>query len=547
MGTLNHKMLGESVDRWFCRWREFLGGILLATLYLMFGPVSASGNVKLPSLISDNMVLQEGREVAIWGTAGPGEGVTVRFRGEKQVTTAGPGGHWKVELGPLKAGGPWDLTVAGKNTLTVHNVLVGEVWVCSGQSNMEFLVQSGLGVPGGVIHADEEVASAHYQRLRLFRAQVAVAGQPQKDVQGRWEVASPRTVAAFSAVGYFFGRDLYRALHVPVGIIDSSKGGAPAEAWMSVPTLEADPNLKKVLDSWRQEIAEYPQVLKKYEHELRQWEGSAEQAEARGNVAPEPPKFPADPRSYRWRDAGLWNGMIAPLLPYRIAGVIWYQGESNTDAPYQYRSVFTDLIRSWRRAWKEGDFPFLFVQLANFRISGEYPDAWAVLRESQAKALALPETGMAVAIDIGNACSIHPRNKQSVGRRLALAAEAIAYGRNVVYQGPTYQSLEAVNGTSRLRFSHIGGGLVARGGRLVGFEIAGEEQKFVPAEARIEGNQVVLSSPLITKPVAARYAWADYAECNLYNKTGLPAPPFRTDDWAVTLQRHVRTSAPKLW
>lgn len=547
MRIQNHKIYLKSSDLGLYRGWGFQSAVMLAGLSALLAAGPASANVKLPSLISNNMVLQQGQPVAIWGTADPGEEVTVSFDGEKRVTTTASSGRWKVELGPLRAGGPWDMKVAGKNTITIRNVLVGEVWVCSGQSNMEFLVKSGLGAPGGVINADQEVAAAHYPQLRLFRVQVAVAGKPQSNVQGRWEMASPSTVADFSAVGYFFGRDLYRALHVPVGLIDSSKGGTPAEAWMSDSTLEADSDLKMVLDSWQREIAEYPKVLKKYERELCQWEKSAEQAEAGGKVSPEPPKFPPDPRSFRWRDAGLWNGMIAPLTPYRIAGVIWYQGESNADAPYQYRSVFARLIRSWRRAWNEGDFPFLFVQLASFRVGGKDRDSWAVLRESQAKALALPKTGMAVTIDIGDACSIHPRNKQEVGRRLALAAEAIAYGRKVVYQGPTYQSLEAVNGNLRLRFSHVDGGLVSRGATLEGFEIAGENKKFVPAQAKIEGNQVVLSSPLVPKPVAARYAWADFPQCNLYNKAGLPAPPFRTDDWKVTLQGYIRTSAPKFW
>jgi len=540
----NHKIFREGADSRIARRRELLAMVGFSVL---LAAAPAAANVKLPALISDNMVLQQGQPAAIWGTADPGEEVTVSLDGEKRETTAASNGRWKVELGPLKAGGPWEMTVAGINTLTIHNVLVGEVWVCSGQSNMEYAVEGRPGVLGGVMNAGEEVAAAHYPRLRLFKVQVAVAGKPQSDVQGHWEMASPGTVRDFSAAGYFFGRDLHQALRVPVGMIDSSKGGTPAEAWMSVATLEADPALKMVLDSWRQIIAEYPQVLDKYEQALSGWEKSAEQAEAGGKVAPQFPKPPQDPRSHRWRDAGLWNGMIAPLTPYRIAGVIWYQGESNADSPYQYRHVFTRLIRSWRRAWGEGDFPFLFVQLASFKVGGEDPDSWAVLRESQAKALALPKTGMAVAIDIGDAHSIHPRNKQEVGRRLALAAEAVAYGRKVDDQGPTFKSLRAEKGTLRLRFSHVDGGLAARGGALAGFQIAGEDQKFVPAEAQIQGSEVVLSSPLVPKPLAARYAWADYPQCNLYNRAGLPAPPFRTDRWTVTLQEHVRTAAPKLW
>ncbi len=521
--------------------------ILAAAFSFLPVAVPAFARIKLPALISNNMVLQQGRPAAIWGTADPGEEITVTMHGEKRTATASPAGKWKVELGPFRPGGPYDLTVAGKNTVTIHNVLVGAVWVCSGQSNMEYAMEHGPGTIGGVMNAGKEVAAAHYPQIRLFKVKVAVAGKPQSDVEGRWEVTTPQSVRYFSAAGYFFGRDLYKALHVPVGLIDSTKGGTPAEAWMSVPTLEADPALKTVLDGWRRLIAAYPEVLSQYEQKLSRWEKSAAEAQKEGAVAPAPPKFPTDPRSHRWRDAGLWNGMIAPLTPYRIKGVIWYQGESNADAPYQYRDVFKRLIRSWRRAWNEGDFPFLFVQLAAFKPGGEYPDSWAVLRASQAKALALPKTGMAVAIDIGDPVRIHPLNKQEVGRRLALVAEGVAYGRKVAYQGPTFKSLQSVNATLRLSFTHVDGGLVARGGTLKGFEIAGTDRKFVPAEARIEGHQIVLSSPRVPSPVAARYAWADFPEGNLYNRAGLPAPPFRTDHWHVTLQGHVRSSAPKLW
>jgi sialate O-acetylesterase len=239
--------------------------------------------------------------------------------------------------------------------------------------------------------------------------------------------------------------------------------------------------------------------------------------------------------------------MVAPLTPYAIAGAIWYQGESNAEFAYQYRKVFPTMIQQWRTSWGEGDFPFLFVQLANFGGPDKNPDAWAVLRESQDKTLALPKTGMAVAIDIGESHDIHPKNKQEVGRRLALAAEGIAYGRKIEYMGPTFKSLRADAGTLHLRFTHTAGGLVVRGQSLMGFAIAGEDQQFFPADAKIVDNEVVLSSSHVPKPVAARYAWADDPQCNLYNKVGLPAPPFRTDDWTVPTQGQVRTEAVKLW
>jgi sialate O-acetylesterase len=506
----------------------------------------ASADVKLPALISDNMVLQQGRQVAIWGTADPGEQVSVSLGEQKEMATADSGGQWKVQLGPLAKGGPLELTVAGKNTVTIHNVLVGEVWVCSGQSNMEMAVWNH-NVFGGVNNAEKEVAAANYPLMRLFIVKKAVAGKPQSDVQGQWVVASPATVGSFSAVGYFFGRDLHQALKFPVGLIDSSWGGTEAEAWTSDAAMDADPDLKVAADSWRQRIIDFPAALGDYKLKLDEWEKSAAEAEANGKVAPSVPDAPRDPRSHPWRAAGLWNAMMAPLTPYAIAGVIWYQGESNAEFAYQYRKVFATMIQQWRSSWGEGDFPFLFVQLASFAPGAKSPDAWPTLREAQDKTLALPKTGMAVAIDIGDSNDIHPKNKQEVGRRLALAAEGIAYGRKVEYMGPTFKSLRADKGTLRLQFTHVAGGLVVHGQSLMGFEIAGQDQQFFPAAAKIEGNEVVLSSSQVAKPVAARYAWANDPKCNLYNQVGLPAPPFRTDDWTVSTQALVRTEALKLW
>jgi len=516
--------------------RSFLRDLLLAgTAVLMLGTV-ATADVKLPAVIGDNMVLQQGRPLTIWGTADAGEEVTVTLGEQKQTATADATGAWKVRLEPVKAGGPWEMTVAGKNTLTLHNVLAGEVWVCSGQSNMEMAVKNSKKAWGGVKNGDKEAAAGNFPMIHLFTVTRSVAGKPQTDLKGQWVVATPQTVGEFSAAGYFFGLDLHQAIKVPVGLIATSWGGTPAEAWMSDAALDADPDLKPLADSWRSKVTEYPETLEKYTQQLTEWEKSAEEAQAAGAVAPEAPAFPEDPRANPWRTAGLWNAMIAPLTPYAIAGAIWYQGEANADYAYQYRKTFSEMIQDWRRAWNQGDFPFFFVQLASYDQDYAPADSWAVVRESQAKTLALPKTGFAVAADIGEAHDIHPKNKQEVGRRLALAAEAVAYGRKVEYSGPVFQSLHAENGTLRLRFSHLGGGLVMRGATLAGFQIAGENQKFVTAEAKIDGNDVVLSSPKVPKPVAARYAWADDPKCSLYNRAGLPAPPFRTDDWTVPTQ-----------
>jgi sialate O-acetylesterase len=510
---------------------------LLAILVLAAMVLPARAEVKLPALIGDNMVLQEGKRVAIWGTAEPGEQVRVTLGEEKATAAADGEGRWKVELGPLKAGGPFEMTVTGKNSITLHNVAVGEVWICSGQSNMEMAVGNSPRAWGGVLNAAEEIAAGNYPMIRQFTVRKAVAGQPQRDAEGEWKVANPETVGEFSAVAYFFGRDLYKALNVPVGLIDSSWGGTPAEAWTSAPALAADPELKTILDEWKEKTAEYPKLLEQFQRELKGWEQSSEKAEAEGRPAPPPPQMPADPRSNSWRAAGLYNGMIAPLLPYTMAGAIWYQGESNADRAYQYRKLFPAMIRNWRRAWGEVDFPFLFVQLAGFRQPWAPRTAWAELREAQTMALALPKTGMAVTVDIGEPYDIHPKNKQEVGRRLALAAEAIAYGRKVVYSGPMYDSMSVEGAGVRLRFTHAGGGLVAKGESLKGFEIAGEDRRFVAAEARISGETVVVRSSKVPHPVAVRYGWDDYPECNLYNKAGLPASPFRTDDWpGVTMK-----------
>src|SRR5581483_9670718 len=371
---------------------------------------------------------------------------------------------------------------------------------------------------GGVKDYEKEIAAGNYPLLREFSVKKAVAGKPQTEVQGHWMVASPQTVGEFTAVGYFFGRDLHKALKVPVGLVHSSWGGTPAEAWTSAEALATNPDLKPLLDDWARKVADYPKQFDAYKQQLNDWEQAAEKAEAEGTVAPPAPPMPPDPRSSPWRAAGLYNGMIAPLLPYAIAGAIWYQGESNADRAYQYRKLFPAMIQDWRRAWGEGDFPFLFVQLANFIQNFAPRTSWAELREAQSMTLSLPKTGMAVAADIGDPYDIHPKNKQEVGRRLALAAEAIAYGKRVVYSGPVYQSMTTEGGRIRLKFKEVNGGLIAKGGALRGFEIAGEDRKFVPAEARIEGNTVVVQSARVSKPVAVRYAWEDNPECSLYNK-----------------------------
>ena len=500
------------------------------SILLVFAAPNAFADVKVPPLFSDNMVLQRGTGVSIWGTADPGEQVQVTLGNSQASATAGRNGDWRVQIGPLQAGGPFEMTVAGKNELKIQNVLVGEVWLCSGQSNMEMAVGKSRRAWGGVQNAAQEIAAGNYPMIRQFKVEKRVSGKPQAEVQGQWLVATPETVGEFSAVAYFFGRGLFKALNVPVGLIHSSWGGTPAESWASAPALLADPQLAPMVRDWEKKIADYPEALADHQKKLDEWNRASQQAEAAGAPATSPPQLPADPRSNPWRPSGLYNTMVAPLIPFAIRGAIWYQGESNAGRAYQYRKLFPAMIRDWRSAWGQGDFPFFFVQLASFIQEWSPQSSWAELREAQSMTLLLPNTGMAVAADIGDPFDIHPKNKQEVGRRLALAAQAVAYGEELVYSGPTYESMMVEDGSVRLRFKHVGSGLKAQG-PLVGFEIAGEDRKFRAAEARLEGEAVVVHSSEIAHPAAVRYAWADNPTCSLYNKEGLPASPFRTDDW----------------
>ena len=507
---------------------------VLCCWVFMLGGLGVRAEVKLPSLLSDGLVLQQGMKVNIWGTADPGERVTVTLGDQQANGLAESGGQWKVKLGPLKAGGPFTMTIAGKNTITLHDVLVGEVWVCSGQSNMEMPVGSNpQGWSAGVTNYQTEIARADYPRLRMFTVEKAVAGKPQREVKGYWVAAHPQAVGAFSAVGYFFGRELLEALNVPIGMIHSSWSGTPAEAWTSLNTLESDPEFKSILEAGTKLLSPYPKVFQDFQQQLVEWRGDSDYAESEGAPVPTAPTVPDDPRRNPWRPAGLFNAMLMPLTSYAIRGAIWYQGESNAGRAAQYRKLFPAMIRDWRRAWDEGDFPFLFVQLANWGIY-QHQSNWPELREAQLMTLSLPKTGMVVTIDIGDGSDIHPRNKQDVGYRLALAAQAIAYGRDVMYSGPLYESMDVEGEKIRLHFKYVYAGLVAKNSpasTLSGFEIAGDDREFAPAEAKIDGDTVVVRGEKVPHPVAVRYAWGMNPRCNLYNRASLPASPFRTDDW----------------
>jgi sialate O-acetylesterase len=508
--------------------------VAVVCMFLALGAVELRADVKLPKLISDGMVLQQAMPVNIWGTADPGEHVAVTFEGQHSSGVADAAGHWQIKLNPLSPGGPFTLTVAGKNTLVLHDVLVGEVWVCSGQSNMEMPVgTNSAGWSSGVLNYQDEIAHADYPTLRLFTVQRAVASRPQTDVQGSWIAAHGQAVSDFSATAYFFGRDLQKVLNVPVGLIHSSWGGTTAEAWTSRGTLESNPEFKSIVDDGAKLLAKYPKVFQDYDQQLAQWRQDSEKVEAEGLPLPALPPVFKDPRSDPARPSGLFNGMIIPLTPFTIRGVIWYQGESNADRPFQYRKLFPAMIQDWRQSWGEGDFPFLYVQLANWGVHS-LKWRWPELREAQAMTLSVPKTAMAVTIDIGDGSDIHPKNKQEVGYRLAVAAQGVAYGRDVVYSGPTFDSMAAEDGRLRLRFKHADGGMISKSLSIInvsGFEVAGEDRKFVAADAKIEGDTVIVSSADISHPVAVRYGWGMNPRPSLYNRAGLPASPFRTDQW----------------
>lgn len=499
----------------------------------LFAAATASAAVRLPSLISDHMVLQAESKSNVWGWADPQEEVTVKFGDKTERATAGADGKWSVRLAGLKAGTAGDLTVKGTNELTVKDVLVGEVWVASGQSNMEWQVN-------GAQNKEAEIAAAKFPEVRMFNLKKAAEKQPKDDCTGVWAVTTPETVGSFSAVGYFFARHLHETLKQPVGIIHTSWGGTPAEFWTPAPVIEADPDFKNIAERWEQLAAAYPKARENYDAALAKWRETSAAAKAEGKPVPKQPTPPRGGDAFG-APGCLYNGMIEPVLPYTIRGAIWYQGESNASAAEQYRKLFPTMIMSWRQNWARAglagsempDFPFLFVQLANFRAREEQPvdSSWAALREAQLMTLELPHTGMAVAIDIGEADDIHPKNKQEVGRRLALNAEATVYFQDKEFSGPIFSGAQPEEGRIRLSFRHAEGLKAQDGGALKGFAVAGEDKKFVWAEAKIEGDHIVVSSPEVPKPVAVRYAWADNPECNLVNAAGLPASPFRSDDW----------------
>lgn len=495
---------------------------------------SARADVALPTIFSDHMVLQQEAAAPIWGTAAPDEKVTVKVADQEASAAAGKDGKWMVRVGPLKAGGPVEMTVAGKNSITIKDVLIGEVWVCSGQSNMGMTVS-------GVKEKAKEIAEARHPEIRMFHVPNRALDEPADDVpKGAWTVCSPETVGGFSATAYFFGRDLHEAIKRPVGLINTSWGGTRIEPWISPQSLEKDPYVKEAFEKFRSQPAASPAAAAEFTKAANTWKQEADAAKKERKPAPPSPAPPAGRMPGTPNYGRLYNAMVHPLIPYAIKGAIWYQGESNGGEGVKYRTWLPELIADWRDHWNQPgpshDFPFLIVQLPNNggpSPAGAESVGWTLVREAEMRtASKLPNVGTAVTIDTSSDGNLHPPEKQAVGHRLALIAQNKVYGdKDVVDSGPVYSSAKADGDKLVLTFNETHGGLIAKGDKLVGFYVAGDDKKFFPADATIEGDTVILHSADVAKPTAARYAWAQNPRCNLFNKADLPAGPFRTDDW----------------
>lgn len=551
---------------------KFCVGCLLAAFGgFVTGPLRA--DVKVPSIFGDHMILQQDAPLPVWGIADAGEKVTVTTGTNTATTTAGADGKWRVTLSPLPSTStPSTMTVAGKNTLTFKDVLVGEVWFASGQSNMAFGLR-------GSKDAATEIPQADDPQFRFFQVLATPGLEPVDTLRvGGWNAVRPANAPAYSAVAYYFGKELRAKLKRPVAIVQSAWGGTPAEAWTPIDAIKKDPALKNYSDGYDKMQAAFPQLnaqlpalTDEYKKKMDEWnkevgvtyyplvaawQAEADKARLAGDLPPpkpQPSRTPPQQPPHPWGGNGtpsvLYNGEVAPVVPYAIRGVIWYQGEANASAWTEYHALLSALVTGWREHWGEGNFPFLIVQLPRFSGGGNWPQ----IREAQAQTQTLPDTFIANVIDVGDPNSLHPIDKADVALRLALVARHAAYDeKDLVWTGPVYDSMKVEGNTVRLNFTQTGGGLVIGSSpwvpprstpiptsSLVGFAIAGDDKKWVKAEAKIDDNTVVVSSDKVTGPIAVRYAWQNAPECNLYNKEGLPAAAFRTDDWPDVSQAPV--------
>ncbi len=506
----------------------FLFAVTCSSLF--FVTQTSQAEVRLPSIFGSHMVLQRDQPIPVWGWADPGESVSVALGSTTVSTTADKEGKWTLKLPAQQTGDPVTLTVKGKNAITLTDVLIGEVWLCSGQSNMEWTVARSN-------NFEAEKAAANYANIRHIKIPKVPNGFPQDDVKAEWTTCSPETVGNYTAVGYFFGRKLHKELDVPIGLINSSWGGTRIEPWTPPCGFEKEPKLASIFKQVQltnPTTAAYQSTLSAYLKRLETWTAEAKTSLKEESALKSPPAYPTSikPLTSPSSPTTLYNGMIHPLVPFAIRGALWYQGESNHTEGMLYYEKMKALIGGWREVWNQGEFPFFYVQIAPFHYGNESPSILPLLWEAQNKSLEIPNTGQVVIHDIGNLKDIHPKNKQDVGGRLALIALAKTYGqKNLVHSGPVFKSLKKEGPKLRVTFDHVGSGLVSRDGKpLTLFEIIGKETDFVPAQAVIDGDSVILSSPKVKEAMAMRFAWHKLAEPNLANKEGLPATPFRAGE-----------------
>ena len=505
-----------------------------ASIVVWVAAAGVHAEVRLPALFTDHLVLQQGLANPVWGWDAPGTAVSVRFAGQEKTATADADGNWSVKLDPLAAsaeGRP--LVVAGSSTREVGDVLVGEVWIGSGQSNMQWSLANTW-------DADLEALAADLPQLRLISVPLRGTQTLEPDFQGAWTPSTPQSAPPFSAILYLYGKQLHQTLGVPVGLIHCSWGGSSCETWVPRQAIEGDPRFQKLMDGWRQREAGWAKAKADHDAAMEQWRTAAAAAKQAGQPEPpRPPRFQPDGQAQgNQRPGNLWGGMAHALKGFGIRGAIWYQGESNAGRAAEYRELFPFMIAQWREQWGQGDFAFYWVQLADFMDETPEPvaSAWAELREAQTLTLdKLPHTGEAVIIDLGEGNDIHPRNKRDVAERLARWALATDYGKPIPCQSPRFKALRTEGDKAILTFDHVGGGLRTIDRReALGFAVCGADRNWVSASASVEGKDtVVVRSPLVPAPVAVRYAWANNPVCNVLTTEGLPLTPFRTDDFPM--------------
>ncbi|MFZ2655178.1 MAG: sialate O-acetylesterase [Victivallales bacterium] len=485
-----------------------------------YGQEKKTEELKVAEIFGNSMVLQRDMEVPVWGWAENGETITVEFNGCVKTAVAGQDGRWTLKIGPFAAGGPYYMKIKGKATRTISDIMVGEVWLCSGQSNMQWPLEK-------MENAEEEIAGANNPNIRIVTVRGGATLEQKKDlspewISCKWTRCHPSTAKTFSAPGYFFGRELYKSLNVPIGIISTAEGSSPLRSWISPETQKSNPLFKAVLEDY----STYAERKKPYNAYLE----ALKKAKAEGTK--EPP-FPGHFEAYGDGPGMFYNSRVYPLAPFAIKGVVWWQGEN--EAMYKhadsYKDLFPILIEDWRRLWGQGDFPFLFVQLQPIGSPAKDPGEsdWAEVRDGQRRTLKVKNTGMVVTTDICDA-ALHPIRKAELGKRLAAVARSIAYGEKLVCSGPIFDKAEFKDGKAYLSFSNVGGGLVAKGERLLGFSIAGADNKFVRAEAEIIQDKVLVNSDKVPVPQTVRYAWDNNPAGNLFNKEGLPASCFQSGE-----------------